>query len=114
IPVIEQAIETAALMLGTDKSRGYCLGMNCADFLAGAHLRQRQPGDPPQLDLALLQVFARQTAAGFPRNPAGEGVLRIIQSKVALAAGSLVVRKSAPADPASRWMEVSILWHLTG
>jgi hypothetical protein len=25
IPVIEQAIETAALMLGTDKSRGYCL-----------------------------------------------------------------------------------------
>ena len=25
IPVIEQAIDTAALMLGTDKSRGYCL-----------------------------------------------------------------------------------------
>jgi hypothetical protein len=32
IPVIEQAIETAALMLGTDKSRGYCLEMICADF----------------------------------------------------------------------------------
>jgi hypothetical protein len=28
IPVIEQAIETAALMLGTDKSRGYCLEMS--------------------------------------------------------------------------------------
>ena len=27
IPVIEQAIDTAALMLGTDKSRGYCLEM---------------------------------------------------------------------------------------
>jgi hypothetical protein len=38
IPVIEQAIETAALMLGTDKSRGYCLKMICADFLAGANL----------------------------------------------------------------------------
>ncbi len=38
IPVIEQAIETVALMLGTDKSRGYCLEMICADFLAGAHL----------------------------------------------------------------------------
>jgi hypothetical protein len=25
IPVIEQALESAALMLGTDKSRGYCL-----------------------------------------------------------------------------------------
>jgi hypothetical protein len=34
IPVIEQAIGTAALMLGSDKSRGYCLEMICADFLA--------------------------------------------------------------------------------
>jgi hypothetical protein len=44
IPVIEQAIETAALMLGTDKSRGYCLEMICADFLAGASLDQGNPG----------------------------------------------------------------------
>jgi len=26
------------MMLGTDKSRGYCLEMICADFLAGASL----------------------------------------------------------------------------
>jgi len=26
LPVVEKALETAALMLGTDKSRGYCLG----------------------------------------------------------------------------------------
>jgi hypothetical protein len=38
LSVVEQAIETAALMLGTDKSRGYCLEMICADFLAGANL----------------------------------------------------------------------------
>jgi hypothetical protein len=38
VAVIEQAIETAALMLGSDKSRGYCLEMICADFLAGANL----------------------------------------------------------------------------
>ena len=38
IPGIEQAIEMAAPMPGTDKSRGYCLEMICADFLAGAHL----------------------------------------------------------------------------
>jgi len=38
LPVIEQALETAALMLGTDKSRGYCLEMICADFLAGVSL----------------------------------------------------------------------------
>jgi hypothetical protein len=43
IPVIERAIETAALMLGTDKSRGYCLEMICADFLAGAHLDNGNP-----------------------------------------------------------------------
>jgi hypothetical protein len=41
--VIEQAIETAALMLGSDKSRGYCLEMICADFLAGAHLDNGNP-----------------------------------------------------------------------
>ena len=43
LPVIEQAIETAALMLGSDKSRGYCLEMICADFLAGANLDSAQP-----------------------------------------------------------------------
>src|SRR5260370_2799309 len=43
IAVIEQATETAALMLGTDKSRGYCLEMICADFLAGAHLANGNP-----------------------------------------------------------------------
>jgi hypothetical protein len=43
IPVIEQAIETAALMLGSDKSSGYCLEMICTDFLAGAHLDNGNP-----------------------------------------------------------------------
>ena len=41
--VIEQALETAALMLGTGKSRGYCLEMICADFLAGANLENNNP-----------------------------------------------------------------------
>ena len=35
--------EPAALMLGTDKSRGYCLEMICADFLAGANLDNGNP-----------------------------------------------------------------------
>ena len=43
IPVIEQAIETAVLMLGTDKSRGYCLEMICTDFLAEAHMDDSYP-----------------------------------------------------------------------
>src|SRR5271167_5277856 len=43
LPVIEQALETAGLMLGSDKSRGYCLEMICADFLAGGSLENRDP-----------------------------------------------------------------------
>jgi hypothetical protein len=43
ITPVELAIETAALMLGTDKSRGYCLEMICADFLAGANLDHGNP-----------------------------------------------------------------------
>src|ERR1017187_6539069 len=42
IPVIEQALETVALMLGSDKSRGYCLEMICADFLAGSATQENQ------------------------------------------------------------------------
>jgi hypothetical protein len=34
--VIDQALERAAQILGTGRSRGYCLEMICADFLAGA------------------------------------------------------------------------------
>jgi hypothetical protein len=54
IPVIEQAIGTAALMLGSDKSRGYCLEMICADFLAGANLDN---GDPETLVFSLNRFF---------------------------------------------------------
>ena len=53
IPVVDQAIETAALMLGTDKSRGYCLEMICADFLAGANL----DGPNPELLLQSQRRF---------------------------------------------------------
>src|SRR6202142_3847830 len=41
LAVVEQAIETATLMLRTSKWRVYCLEMICADFLAGASL---EPG----------------------------------------------------------------------
>src|ERR1035438_7839282 len=51
IPVIEQGLETAALMLGSDKSRGYCLEMICADFLAGANLGNGNP------EILLSSVF---------------------------------------------------------
>ena len=54
LAVIEQALETAALMLGTDKSRGYCLEMICADFLAGANI---EGTNPEVLVLSLQRVY---------------------------------------------------------
>jgi hypothetical protein len=43
LPVVEQAIEIAALMLGTNTSLGYCLEMMSADFLAGVNLDNENP-----------------------------------------------------------------------
>jgi hypothetical protein len=54
MPVIDRAIETAALMLGSDRSRGYCLEMICADFLAGANLDH---GDPEMLLFSMTRFF---------------------------------------------------------
>ena len=58
IPVVEQAIETAALLLGTDKSRGYCLEMICADFLAGANLENEEPTGATAVHVTVLQIPA--------------------------------------------------------
>jgi len=41
-------------MLGTDKSRGYCLEMICADFLAGANLEN---DDPTVLLQSMSRIF---------------------------------------------------------
>ena len=54
VPVIEQALEIAARMLGSDKSRGYCLEMICADFLAGANLEN---GSPDALLTSMWRFF---------------------------------------------------------
>jgi hypothetical protein len=54
IPIIDRALETAALMLGSDRSRGYCLEMICADFLAGANLDN---GDPSTLLFSMNRFF---------------------------------------------------------
>src|SRR3984893_16415256 len=54
LPVIEQALETAGLMLGSDKSRGYMLEMICADFLAGANL---ETADSDALMVSMNRLF---------------------------------------------------------
>jgi len=97
IPVIEQAIETAARMLGSDKSRGYCLEMICADFLAGAHL----DGENPEILLNSVSRYYRflpktqkeaflaelQTNASwdrsFPNGPGSDLYLRLTGNSIA-------------------------------
>ncbi len=63
LPVVERALETAALMLGSDKSRGYCLEMICADFLAGAALEAR--GSEPGIGVPDGDSLGRFGAEGF-------------------------------------------------
>ncbi|MGC2322990.1 MAG: hypothetical protein WA463_10205, partial [Terriglobales bacterium] len=48
------------LMLGSDKSRGYCLEMICADFLAGANVEN---GDLKILLFSMLRLFRFLPAA---------------------------------------------------
>jgi hypothetical protein len=52
--VIEQALEAAALMRGSEKSRGYMLEMICADFLAGANAETE---NSDTLLLSLVRLF---------------------------------------------------------
>ena len=54
IPIVDRALDAAALMLGSDRSRGYCLEMICADFLAGANLDN---GDPSTLLFSMSRFF---------------------------------------------------------
>jgi hypothetical protein len=70
LPVIEQALETAALMLGTDESHGCCLEMICADFLAGVSL---EAGKQDALLLCLTRLVI-----GLPK-PQSKQLLEEVQ-----------------------------------
>jgi hypothetical protein len=57
----------AVRMLGSDKSRGYCLEMMCADFPAGANLDSGTTELALVLHLAVFHVPAQRTVAGVCR-----------------------------------------------
>src|SRR5215470_2235164 len=65
LPVVERALETASLMLGSDKSRGYCLEMICADFLAGAHADGGAPDVLLRSMLRLSQLAPAEQQSAF-------------------------------------------------
>jgi len=80
LPVVEEALETAGFMLGTDKSRGYCLEIVCADFLAGARLEdmahRARHTQLSEFDAPTTEATTTQTVSG--RAPWSEtGLLRV-------------------------------------
>jgi hypothetical protein len=99
MPVIERAIETACLMFGND----------LCGLPGGCQPRPRRPGDAAVFDDDVLQVSARRAAADISWRPEREGLMSSIIPKPALAAGLGVVRESAAASAASRWLEMSIV-----
>jgi hypothetical protein len=111
MPVIEKTIEMAALMLGSDRSRGYCLELTCADFLAGAN---PDNGDPETLLFSMTRFF------GFCQSNNDSNLVNASAKRNhdldssntrTLAAGSDCVRESAPAGAAPRRLAVSIMRH---
>ena len=50
LPIIERALYVAARIAGTERSRGYCLELICADFLAG-----RTEESTPEETLLVIQ-----------------------------------------------------------
>jgi hypothetical protein len=66
LAVVEQALETAGLMLGTNKSRGYCLEMICADFFGRSQLGRPKPRGPDAFVAQRLPIIACGTEKSIP------------------------------------------------
>jgi hypothetical protein len=86
--VVEQALETVPLMLGSDKPRGYCLEMICADFLAGSGTKENQL---EVLVLSLERLYQTLPDEGrqqlLNRLREGRGKLRQKRPRFALSCG---------------------------
>ena len=52
LPIVERALYVAARMAGTERSRGYCLELICADFLAG----RTEESSPEELLLVIHRL----------------------------------------------------------
>jgi hypothetical protein len=65
-------------MLGSDRSRAYCLEMICADFLAGAN--HWGSGNTVVLNDEVLQVSPRRTTAIVSCGRGREGIVNLVPS----------------------------------
>ena len=67
LPTLERALLVAARMVGSEKSRGYCLELVCADFLAG-----RTEESTPEEILMLIQHLVKLLPPEHQTRLAGE------------------------------------------
>ena len=65
IPATSRRSRPRALMLGTDKSRGYCIEMICADFLAGANLENGNSHSCLQSILSFFKFLPGEESKAF-------------------------------------------------
>ena len=76
LPVVEKALETVGLMMGTEESRGYCLEMICADFLAGANVKEgwavKRKMQQPRQKLPRLKLNPKKNSLYFADECANE------------------------------------------
>ena len=78
LPIVERALYVASRMVGTERSRGYCLELICADFLAG----RTEESSPEEILLVihrlvnLLPADYRARLVGKAEDPEPEAVRR--------------------------------------
>ena len=68
LPVVERALYVATRMVGTEKSRGYCLELICADFLAG-----RGEESSPEEILMVIHRLVRLLPQEYQEGIASDG-----------------------------------------
>ena len=75
LPVVERALYVAARMVGTEKSRGYCLELICADFLAG-----RGEESSPEEILMVINRLVHLLPADYQARLAGQSGSREVET----------------------------------
>jgi hypothetical protein len=68
LPTVERALVVAARLVGSERSRGYCLELVCADFLAG-----RTEESTPEEILMLIHHLVKLLPAEYQARLAGQG-----------------------------------------
>jgi hypothetical protein len=75
LPVVERALYIASRMVGTEKSRGYCLELVCADFLAG-----RGEESSPEEILLVIHHFVHLLPKEYQEDLASQGRGREVET----------------------------------